>query len=109
MRVISRTPAAIAAVEQYVMLFVAKIAHDLEAWAKAHAPVDTGFLKGSIEAVRSGVAEWIVQVGAEYAAYVELGTSRMAAQPYLTPAIETVRANAGVGSEEIHIMGPAGA
>lgn len=30
---------------------------------------------------------WIVGVGAEYGAYVEFGTSRMAAQPYLVPAV----------------------
>lgn len=33
-----------------------------------------------------GDGRWIVGVGAEYGAYVELGTSRMAAQPYLFPA-----------------------
>jgi len=32
-----------------------------------------------------------VDVFAEYAGYVEFGTSRQRAQPYLTPAAEAVR------------------
>lgn len=38
----------------------------------------------------SPTTEALVGVGAEYGAYVELGTSRMRAQPYLFPAVETV-------------------
>lgn len=33
---------------------------------------------------------WIVGVGAEYGAYVEFGTSKMAAKPYLFPAARYV-------------------
>jgi HK97 gp10 family phage protein len=35
--------------------------------------------------------EAIVAVGAHYGIYVELGTDRMGAQPYLLPAVEAVR------------------
>lgn len=35
-------------------------------------------------------SRWIVGVGAEYGAYVEFGTSRMRAQPYLFPAARKV-------------------
>lgn len=38
----------------------------------------------------SGDARYIVGVGAEYGAYVEFGTSKMAAQPYLFPAARHV-------------------
>ena len=38
----------------------------------------------------SSDARWIVGVGAEYGAYVEFGTSRMRAQPYLFPAARYV-------------------
>lgn len=90
---ISMVDAALAEVEAIVRVLVAKLAHDIEAWAKVHAPVDTGFLRGSIKAVAIGQdGAWIVQVGAEYAAYVELGTVNMAAEPYLLPAVEVVRA-----------------
>jgi len=35
-------------------------------------------------------AAWVVGVGANYGVYVEFGTSKMAAQPYLLPATRTV-------------------
>jgi HK97 gp10 family phage protein len=50
-------------------------------------PVDTGFLKKSGFIQQQGDD---VQVGydADYASFVEFGTSKMAAQPYLRPAID---------------------
>ena len=47
----------------------------------------------ALEAFREGWTEdsrWMVGVGVNYGAYVEFGTSRMAAQPYLFPAARTV-------------------
>lgn len=38
----------------------------------------------------NGNSRWIVGVGANYGAYVEFGTARMAAQPYLFPAARHV-------------------
>lgn len=38
-------------------------------------------------------AEWRVAPGVEYGGYVELGTSRTPAQPYLRPAANSVQAN----------------
>lgn len=35
-----------------------------------------------------GTVRYVVSVGAEYAVYVEYGTSRNQAQPYLRPAVE---------------------
>lgn len=37
-----------------------------------------------------GEAVWVVGTNVEYAAYVEFGTSRMKAQPYLLPAARRV-------------------
>lgn len=70
-------------------LAVAKSALDLVAEAKYDAPVDTGFLMGSISATVDGLQ---AEVGptAEYGLYQEVGTSRMAPQPYLFPALERV-------------------
>lgn len=58
-----------------------------ERYAKAKVPVDTGNLKNSIAvgAVNESQAElWATT---DYAAYAEFGTRRMAAQPYMRPAV----------------------
>lgn len=62
-----------------------------EALAKSIAPIDTGFLRSSIQAQPETPLSWIVAVGADYGKEVEFGTSRQAAQPYMTPASENVR------------------
>lgn len=83
-------PKIIAGMEAKADAIVTKAAMDLEAHAKTRAPVDTGTLKNSIQATRVGTAHWRVVVGADYGVYVEWGTSRMAAQPFLQPAIQAV-------------------
>ena len=96
---------------------VRKAALDIEREAKIRAPVDTGFMRNSIYAVTHMSSDYgtgtdtppsgasllpelpkpkdrltaLVAVGASYGAYVEMGTSRMAAQPYLIPAADVVR------------------
>lgn len=70
---------------------VQKAAFDVEARAKELVPVDTGALKNSIQSEMTGDLSAVVAVGMEYAPYVEYGTSRGAAQPYLTPAADMVR------------------
>lgn len=62
--------------------------------AKRLCPVDTGRLRSSItEELRhdgDGLVE-VVGTDVHYAAYVELGTSRARAQPYLRPAAEAAK------------------
>jgi len=69
---------------------VARRALFVESAAKQLTPVDTGRLRGSItmELTRDskGVVAY-VGTNVEYAIYVEMGTSRMRAQPYLIPAL----------------------
>lgn len=82
---------------------VTKICAKVAAQAKALAPVDTGNLRGSIgyEIQGQNTSEPPIQekpkqnegyVGSyiNYALYQEYGTRKMAAQPYLRPAIEIV-------------------
>lgn len=98
---------------------VASTAFAIERQAKINAPVDTSALRGSIYArigkTKDGYAEAAAAVaaarpgtkmgalpepenattayvgpGVEYAVYVELGTSRMGAQPFLLPAVRAV-------------------
>ena len=56
--------------------------------ARAIVPVDTGYLRSTIAREKVDDRKYIVKAEAEYASYVEFGTSRMAAQPYLRPALE---------------------
>lgn len=84
-------PKIIKGLEDKADLAVTKAAHDIEAHAKANAPVDTGTLKNSIQAIRVGKAHWKVIVGVDYGIYVEYGTVHNAAQPYFRPAIQAVR------------------
>lgn len=59
--------------------------------AMMKAPVDTGFLKRSIDLeLTDGGLTGKVKATAEYSGYVELGTRFMAAQPYLEPALREV-------------------
>ena len=56
-----------------------------------------GWRSSALSAISSwgslvGPTHWQVRAGAEYGIYVEMGTRHMAAQPYLTPAAEFVRA-----------------
>lgn len=57
-----------------------------EGYAKLACPVDTGRLRNSISHAVDGKAA-VIGTNVEYAPYVELGTSRMSAQPYLRPAV----------------------
>ena len=58
-----------------------------EGYAQQKCPVDTGNLRASItHEVDAGGKAVYVGTNVEYAPYVELGTSRQKAQPYLRPA-----------------------
>lgn len=63
----------------------------VESEAKKACPVDTGRLRSSITGRVEGTTG-IVGTNVEYASYVEFGTDRQAAQPFLFPAAEQVRA-----------------
>jgi HK97 gp10 family phage protein len=77
-----------------VKVIVTKCAEAVQRRATQLVPVDTGRLKSSIgytvEATGKGP---IAYVGSEveYAAFVEQGTWRTSAQPYLVPALDAVR------------------
>lgn len=77
-----------------VLEAVTESCEDLTAKAMEKTPVDTGTLRASIHVesvVQSGnTVTGTVATGGEaneYAAFVEMGTSKMAAQPYMTPAL----------------------
>lgn len=55
--------------------------------AKEIVPVRTGRLRDSIVASKSGKGEAEVTASAPYSIFVEMGTSRAPAQPFLRPAL----------------------
>ena len=61
------------------------VAVTAEKHAKQKCPVDTGRLRSSITN-ETDVNTAYIGTNVEYAPYVEMGTSRMKAQPYLEPA-----------------------
>jgi HK97 gp10 family phage protein len=66
----------------------------VESAAKARCPVDTGRLRASITWALGGDSEGVyADIGTNvlYAPYVELGTSRMRARPFLRPALSAAR------------------
>jgi HK97 gp10 family phage protein len=71
---------------------VAKVALDIEASAKAGAPVDTGALKNSISSDINGLS---AEIGPtiSYGVFQEYGTSRMAPQPFMGPAVDANEPN----------------
>ena len=91
LRVVSnRFPEIGSALESRVETVVKKATFDVEAHASAIVKVDTGFLKSTIGAEVEG-ASGVINVGADYGPHVEYGTYKMAAQPFLNPAVEAVR------------------
>lgn len=75
-----------AALEAAVARALAKIGMAAEGYAKGLCPVDTGRLRDSITNQAEGPGKVVVGTNVEYGPYVELGTSRMKARPYLKPA-----------------------
>ncbi|WP_422804218.1 HK97-gp10 family putative phage morphogenesis protein [Streptococcus sp. FT1-55] len=63
----------------------------IERAAKVNAPVDTGTLKNTIFSAKAGNLTYKVTAPQHYAIFVEKGTRKMRAQPYLKPAIEAER------------------
>lgn len=91
-RVVSnRIPQVRGAIREAVVAEVQKATFQVEALAKAKAPVRTGTLRRSIHSVfEAGGLRGIVGPSVGYGRYVELGTRRMGARPFMRPAAEAV-------------------
>ena len=66
--------------EEYALMMVTE--------AKRIVPVDTGHLRDNIFARQESQMKYLLLATPHYAAYVELGTCKMAAQPYMRPAVQ---------------------
>ncbi len=73
------------AVEEALKIGLEMVGLQGEKHAKALCPVDTGNLRNSITHTTDEDSAYI-GTNVEYAPYVELGTSRQKAQPFLRPA-----------------------
>lgn len=74
-----------------VAVVVRKTAFDIETDAKSLAAVDTGYMRSTIgvdTTVTPTTATAVIGPTANYAPFVELGTSRMAPQPFMGPATD---------------------
>lgn len=65
------------------------IAADFEQRAKSYAAVDTGYMRDHISGKVEGDRVNMVS-DADYSSFVEWGTYKMRAQPFMTPAIREV-------------------
>lgn len=73
--------------ESSVKQVVTNTALQIESDAKYLAPVDTGHTRRNITTeVKDGGMAAEVYANAEYSIYVEFGTSKQNAQPFMTPA-----------------------
>lgn len=87
---------AAAKVGDRVRTVLRKSALDVEANAKAFAPVDTGTLRSSIghsdlrAMSQAGALEVEIGPTVSYGHYVEFGTSRMGPAAYMGPALDRV-------------------
>ena len=59
-----------------------------ETYAKQLCPVDTGRLRNSITHAQVDEDTEVIGTNVKYAPFVELGTKKQKAQPYLRPAAE---------------------
>jgi len=76
--------------DEKIEAILEKAAIEINNEAKILCPVRTGNLRASITYVHLKKFLWGVGTNVEYAPYVEFGTYKMRAQPYLRPAFDKV-------------------
>ena len=84
----SHAPQALSAEAKARAMALEIIGGKAESYAKRLCPVDTGNLRNSITHQQMNENTEVVGSNVDYAPYVELGTHRMAAKPFLRPAAE---------------------
>ncbi|MGT2895907.1 HK97-gp10 family putative phage morphogenesis protein [Streptococcus entericus] len=63
----------------------------IERSAKVNAPVKKGVLRNTIFSIKAGKLTYKVTAPQHYAIYVEKGTRKMRAKPFMAPAIDAER------------------
>lgn len=85
---IRRAEKAPANVQRAVSQEIERTALKIHRRAKQGAPVDTGYLRNSINNQRMGILSQKVQARAEYAGHVNFGTRRQKKQPFFSGAVD---------------------
>jgi HK97 gp10 family phage protein len=96
-----KTEAVKRAVEAATVKALTGAALIVEGAAKGLAPVDTGNLKGSIT-YRVGFDHAKVGTNVDYAPYLEYGTVKMSAQPYLRPGLDSNKSAINKSMAEVY-------
>lgn len=77
--------------QQDVSDVINSTAYQIEAQAKLLAPVDTGYMRNTIN-TKTGTLEATVSVTAEYGLFVEFGTSSQPPQPFFYIVLDQFKA-----------------
>lgn len=85
---ISHVKDALSAEDKAKAMALEIIGGKAESYAKKLCPVDTGRLRNSITHQQYDENTEVIGSNVEYAPYVELGTHKQKAQPFLRPAAE---------------------
>jgi len=75
--------------------YLDKISTQAVSEAKLLSPVKTGNLRESIHKIKVAIGEYMVGSPANYAAFVELGTRKMAPRSYIRLAIRNIFSRGG--------------
>jgi len=97
----SKIPQTVRRTREELSKLVRTSALRVEAGAKLRAPVLTGFLRNSVQTAFEGDLTALVFVGASYGIFVELGTVKMRARPFLLPALEEVARDIGAEASQV--------
>lgn len=88
MKITDYSAEVLAEMGEAVLRALERVGTEAEGYAKDLCPVDTGRLRNSItHQVDTGGDAVYIGTNVEYGPYVELGTYRQAAQPFLKPAV----------------------
>jgi HK97 gp10 family phage protein len=83
----NKFPACPGAVAKGCQIAFQQLGPQLLSTMQGKTPVDTGALRGS-ETATVGDKQLTLHAGTDHAVYVEFGTRKMAAQPYMRPTVE---------------------
>ena len=86
-RLIDNSDTALSELEEKIEVGLEACGMMMETFAKGKCPVDTGRLRNSITHASNEPKSMSVGTNVEYGPYVEMGTSKMGARPFIEPSV----------------------